>query len=614
MRTRLPSMLQYRMPPPLILGVVVAIVCLGVETGLAALLRPIAPVHSLGLVYLPGILVVASLWGLFSGVAIAVASALTFDYFLLPPSWSLLDKREDWAMFALFVIVAMVACLIFKLAHALAIEVDAHADADLAAGLARLLLRAPDLGAALPAAARYLTRALRLPPAAIELRVPVEDERPAGLPSHENSHENAVRIGSLLVPADLPKPAMRRLEERVVPSLQVLLKAARERERVGEALKASRDELRRIADEQAALRRLATLVAYGVPADEVFSAVAREVGQVLKARHTQVLRYEPDGAVTIVGTWNAQGPVATLPLDSRWMPEKGTVSELVARTGAPGRIDSLEGNGIFITELKNRGVASAAGCPITVGGRLWGTVIASSRADEPLPESSEERLKDFTELVAVAIANAQSHAELAASRARVVAAADQTRSRIERELQNGIQQHLAALALELGAIREKAPPGLREQVSHTAQTLQHASGRLREISRGLHPAFLARSGLQPALRALARRSPTPVELTVDADRRAPERFELAAYHIVEEALTNAVQQTQVSVVHVDVTVKETVIRFSIRDDGPGGATPGRRSELVGLTDRAAALGGRVQIGGLPGGGVSITGEIPIGDP
>lgn len=195
------------------------------------------------------------------GLAIAVASALTFDYFLVPPYWTLLAKREDWAAFGLFCVVALVACLIFKLAHALAIEVNAHANADLAAGLARLLLRAPDLNTALPATTRHLARVLKLPSATIELSTTAEDERHTAFPLHKCADQP----GTLIVPAGLPKPTLRRLSEQVVPSLEVLLQAARERQSVGDALKASRDELRQVADEQAGLRRLATLVAYGVP-------------------------------------------------------------------------------------------------------------------------------------------------------------------------------------------------------------------------------------------------------------------------------------------------------------------------------------------------------------
>jgi signal transduction histidine kinase len=602
-------MLRRKAPPPFGMGILVAVLCVTAETLLAELLKPVVPLHSLDLVYLPGIVAIASLWGLGFGVTTAVASTLTFNYFLIPPTWSLIAKREDWAAFALFVSIAALTCLIFKLAHALAIEVNARAEADLAAGLARILLRAPDLDTALPAATRHLARALKLPSATIEPGTSAEDGQHVAFPLRQET----LRLGTLIVPTGLPEQALRRLEEQVVPSLEVLLQAARERETVADALKASRDELRRIADEQAALRRLATLIDYGVRSDEVFNAVAREVGQILQARHTQVFRYEPDGAITAVGSWNAEGPVATMPLGSRWRPAKGTVSELVARTGVPGRIESYAGDGDLISAAQALGIVSAVGCPIMVGGRLWGAMIASSSTLESLPEGTEERMQDFTELVAVAIANAQSHAELTASRARAVAAADQTRSHIEHDLDSRIQQHLVTLELELGVIAAAAPPELKGQVSRASGSLRYAGNGLREISRGLHPAVLARGGLQPALKTLARRSPIPVELTINTDRRLPGRYELAAYHIVAEALTNTTTHAHASRAHVELTVKETAIRLSIGDDGTGGATVARGSGLIGLTDRTEALGGRIEIISPPGGGTSILVEIPIDD-
>jgi signal transduction histidine kinase len=320
-----------------------------------------------------------------------------------------------------------------------------------------------------------------------------------------------------------------------------------------------------------------------------------------------VLRYEPDSAIITVGNWNTEGPV----IAERAWPEEGTVSELVARTGTPGRIDSDAGSGGLISQATRPGGVSAVGCPIMVGGRLWGAVIASSSTLEPLSEGIEARMQDFTELVA--IANTQSHAELAASRARLVTAADQIRRRVERDLQNGLQQDLVTLALDLGVIQEQVPPELKGHVSQTVATLQRVSNRVRAISRGLYPAFLARSGLQPALKTLARHSPVPVELTINAYRRIPERVELAAYHVVAEALANTAKHAHASVAHVDVTVKETVIRLSVRDDGTGGATQARGSGLLGLTDRAEALGGRIEIDSPPGGGTSILVETPIND-
>jgi signal transduction histidine kinase len=252
------------------------------------------------------------------------------------------------------------------------------------------------------------------------------------------------------------------------------------------------------------------------------------------------------------------------------------------------------------------GVNRAAGCPVTVGGRLWGAVIAGSTS-EPLPEDTEKRMLDFTDLVATAIANADSHDKLQAS--RVLAAADATRRLIERDLHNGTQQRLVSV------METMVPPELEElrgRLSHTTQVLDGAIEDLRGIARGLHPAFLSRRGLEPAIKALARRSAIPVELNVCADRLA-ERSEVTVYHVVSEALTNAIKYADASVVHVDLTTEDAAIRLWIRDDGKGGADPDRGSGLLSIQDRIEALGGSLQITSPVGGGTSLLAEIPVAD-
>ncbi|HEY0542532.1 MAG TPA: DUF4118 domain-containing protein, partial [Actinoallomurus sp.] len=565
--------------------------CVVAETLLAGLLKQITPVRSLGVLYLLGIVTAASVWGLWLGMATATVSTIALDYFLIPPVGSLtLDKGEDWTVLAVFLAVTLLAGSISKLARSLAVEIDARGEADLSADLARILLHMPDLKTAKPAAAQLLARALKLPSAAIRIGAISDDEQHVAFPLHAHG----VPVGSLVVPAGLPRPTLRRLGERVVPSMEVLLQAARERERTTE--------------EQVALRRLATLIAHGAPPGEVFDAVAREVGQVLEARHAAVMRYEAAATGTNVGVWNS-GPVATMPLGSRWPLEKGTAAELVARTRAPGRIGPVHATadaGEFLTRLSDVGVNSAVGCPITVGGRLWGAVIAASTF-EPLPEDTEKRMLDFTDLLVTAIVNAESHAKLEASRARVLAAADATRRLIERDLHNGIQQRLVSLMLELRAVEAEPPAGpeeVRGVMSQTAQTLDEALEDLRQIARGLHPALLSRRGLEPAIKALARCSTVPVELNVCTDRLA-ERFEVTAYRIVSEALTNAAKHADASVVHVDLAVEDATIRLSIRDDGKGGADPDRGSGLLSIRDRVEALGGRFEITSPVGAGTSL---------
>jgi signal transduction histidine kinase len=600
-----------RTRPSFAIGVMVAALFIAVETALAALLTRAAPAHTLAPVYLPGILLVACVWGLGPGLATALASVVAFDLFVTGPIWSLRPTAgEILATLAIFLVVAVLAGAVSALARSLAHEADARTDADLSAQLAGLLLRASDLKAALPTAGRQLARTLGLPSARIHPGSIPADEAHATFPLRDDG-----LLATLVVPADLAKPTLRRLRDQAVPSLESLLHAARQREDVAKTARTNYDRLRRIADEQAALRNLATLVARSAPPSEVCDAVAREMARVLGTTHTVIARYEADGtAVITAGTWNYGEIVAS---GTRWELEPGTVSDLVFRTRKPGRVNAYEGNGRLSTRLRDRGVWSSVGCPIMVGCDLWGVAIASSSTPEPLPEDTEERMLDFTELAATAIANAQSHADLIASRARVVAAADETRRRIERDLHDGTQQNLVSIGLEMRAIEAAVPPELpeiRHQLADTARALDNAVAELQEISRGLHPAILARGGLKPALITLARRSTLTVNLTMTDPRPLPERHEVTVYYIVSEALTNATKHARANVVHVDLAMTDALIRLSIRDDGIGGVDPARGSGLTGLTDRVNALGGRLEIVSPARGGTTLRAEIPLDGP
>jgi signal transduction histidine kinase len=593
------SVVRRRTRPPLVSGILVAVLCVVAETLLAEALERFAPGRSLGIVFLLGIVAVASVWGVWLGMATAAVSTLAFDYFLIPPVGRLnLDKSEDWAVLAVYLAVTLLSGSISTLGRSLAAEADARREAALSAELARILLQAPDLATARPAAAKLLARALTLSSASIEFEEPSgEDDRVA-----LSLHDRDVPVAWLLVPAGLPGPVMRRLRERIVPSMEVLLRAACERQR--------------IMVQQVALRRLATLIAHRSPPEEVFAAVAREVGQVLDIPHVLVTRYEPGDVATNVGVWN-RGGVATLPLGTRFLVEKGTAAEVVARTEGPGRIgpaDLAAGTGEVLTALRTMGIRFAAGCPIMVGGRPWGAVIGASVAD-PLPPDTEERLLDFTDLLVTAIVNAESHAALEASRARVLAAADATRRLIERDLHDGTQQRLVALMLELRTMAADPPQERRELkrlLSRTTRSLDQVIADLRGIARGLHPALLSRLGLEPAIKALARCSRVPVELNVCTGRLG-ERSEVTAYHVVCEGLTNAGRHANASVVHVDLAVEDSSIRLSIRDDGTGGADLRRGKGLLAIRDRVEALGGRLEITSPPGAGTSLFAEFPVAD-
>jgi signal transduction histidine kinase len=221
---------------------------------------------------------------------------------------------------------------------------------------------------------------------------------------------------------------------------------------------------------------------------------------------------------------------------------------------------------------------------------------------------------EFTELLAIAIANADGRAKLTAWRARIVAAADQSRRRVERDLHDGVQQRLVSLTLALRRAAKRVPaelPELRDVVSQTAEGLNEATEELREIARGIHPAILTQGGLAPALRTLARRSAVPVEVTVENEQRLPEHVEVAAYYVVAEALANAVRHASASSVSIDVASEDGSLRVHVRDDGIGGADPDRGSGLIGLSDRVEALGGSIAVESPPGRGTSLEVVLPV---
>jgi signal transduction histidine kinase len=382
------------------------------------------------------------------------------------------------------------------------------------------------------------------------------------------------------------------------------------------SLESSREELRLIIEEQAALRRVATLVAKGVAPAEVFAAVAEEVGSLLGAPSTRLLRYEPDGTASVVAAWSETD--VDIPVGSRLPLDGDNIGGAVLHTGHVARMDSFEdAQGSLAAHLRQFGVRSGVGAPIVVEDRLWGAMIADWKRPEPLPAGTESRLAEFTGLVATAIANAESRAELTASRARVVAAADETRRRLERDLHDGTQQRLVSLSLDLRTAEASVPSeltDLKAQLAQAAQGLTGAVDDLREISRGLHPAVLSRGGLGPALKTLARRSAVPVRLQIGTDRRLPDGVEAAAYYVVSEALTNAAKHARASAVQVDLEIDDTFLRLDIGDDGVGGADPARGSGLVGLKDRVEALGGTIAITSPVGGGTSLVVKLPVEGP
>jgi signal transduction histidine kinase len=387
----------------------------------------------------------------------------------------------------------------------------------------------------------------------------------------------------------------------------------------------ARAEVVRLADEQAALGRVATLVAQGEQPAVIFDCVAEEITRISNVDNGFVVRFEPNGTLTVVassGSRDMPGRVG-----SNWPLDGDSVAGAVFRTGRAAHMDSYRGASGPIAAAMPDPDCSSVGAPIVIGDRLWGAATATTapRTGPPTTYSEvvrpgglladvEERITKLADLIAIAISNADARAQLTASRARVVAAADEARRRLERNLHDGIQQGLVSLALALREVESMAPPEPRDLPVAIGQIVDGLGGvlsELREISRGLHPAILSEGGLAYALRSLARRSAVPATLNVRLSGRLPERVEVPAYYVVSEALTNVAKHAGASMVEIDVDATNGVARIAVRDDGVGGAHVGRGSGLIGLADRVEAAGGKFTISSPPGEGTSLLATFPL---
>jgi signal transduction histidine kinase len=688
MRLGLPSLLVRPAAPPLKWGLVVAASLIVAETLVLYPLKRIAFENTLGVVYVLGVVVVAIVWGFWLAAATSVASVLAFDYFHIPPVFTLSPTQAgDWVAIIIFLVVALAASTLAGAARARAAEagqqrrhVEASRDelsvlANQQAALRRvatLVARGVSPSEVFSAVADETARCLRAGNASVNRfdgdhvvilalshleagmeNKPVVGERfslegnnvaatvlHTGHAARQDSSDRssgaitarlremgisctvAVPIvvdgrvwGMAAVASSAPEPLPPDTEARISDFADLVATAIANAATRAD-LQASRDELAVLADQQAALRRVATLVARGVSPSDVFSAVAVELARCLGVHHTVVFRYEPDGEGILVAA--GEDPLwMKVPIGTRVSFEGDNVPAMVYRSGRTTRMDGhvlAQARGFGSAYLRRLGVRSTVGAPIIVDGRLWGIAGIASTQPDPLPPDTEARVGDFTDLVATAIANAQTHAELTASRARIVAAADEARRRIERDLHDGAQQRLVSLALEMRTAEASMPPELhsfKEQISHLVTGLAGVSQDLQEISRGIHPAILSKGGLGPALKTLARRSTVPVELDVGVDRRLPDSVEVAAYCVVAEALTNAAKHAQASEVTVRVEAKGAHLRLLIRDDGLGGADTAKGSGLTGLVDRVEALGGKITISSRPGNGTSLHAAIPL---
>jgi GAF domain-containing protein len=370
----------------------------------------------------------------------------------------------------------------------------------------------------------------------------------------------------------------------------------------------ARAEVARLADEQAALRRVATLVARESPPDDVFAAVAGELAQLLPAEDTAMLRYEDDGTATVLATWGERGK--RFAIGSRLPVDGDNVTAVVRRTGRPARIDDYAtGSGAIGAHVRDLGTLSAVGCPIVVDGRLWGTIVAARGVAEPLSVEAESRIEKFTELVATAISNVQARSDLAASRTRIVAAADDERRRVVRELHDGAQQRLVHTIVTLKLARQADEQPASGLVSEALEHAERAVLELRELSHGILPAVLTRGGLRAGVETLAARMPVAVEVTV-CDDRLPAAVEATAYFVVAEAMTNVAKHARATGAAVLARVDDDTLRLQVRDDGVGGARSDG-SGLIGLADRLAVLDGRLRIESPAGGGTLVAADIPL---
>ena len=370
--------------------------------------------------------------------------------------------------------------------------------------------------------------------------------------------------------------------------------------------------LARLAEEQAALRRVATLVASSAKPDAVFEAVAREAGLLLCGRTAVTARFDETSAV-IVGRWNdgegAGFQVGTL------VPYSDPETPVYRASHEGGRIDDYRGvPGESARMTREAGYLSAVAAPITVSGRTWGALFVFSVHARHFPPDAEQRLGEFTELVSLALESAEAHDQLTASRARIVEAAVAERRRLERNLHDGAQQRLVTLSLQVWIAQERLrddPSAVDAMLARIGDDLKLALEELRELARGLHPAVLTDRGLAPALRSLADRAAFPVEINGVPARRFGESVEAAVYYVVAESLTNAAKYASPSATWVEMSTTPGRVVVEIRDDGVGGAQLSAGSGIRGLTDRVEALGGRLQLESPTGVGTVVRVELPL---
>ena len=371
--------------------------------------------------------------------------------------------------------------------------------------------------------------------------------------------------------------------------------------------------LAEVEAEQAALRRIAALLARSVPAEEVFDAVVDEVRSLMGVEAAGLGRYEADNTATVLAVSAEADAWVLLPGD-KLSTEGRNITALVLRTGRPARVDDLKGTGgEDVRRFREAGVRSVVGAPVQLRERVWGLLGVYSM-HRRLPPETEARLADFAALVASALANVQAWSELEASRVRIISAADEARRRVERDLHDGAQQRILTVALKAQKLAESQAAqtaGLDAELLSLGVELGGVLEELRTLASGLHPAALSHGGLAPALRTLARRSLVPVVLDVRLPGGVAESVEVAAYYVVAETLTNTTKHAEASRIDVTVELRDGRLWVCVRDDGVGGADPARGSGLEGLKDRIEAVGGTMTLDSPSGGGTTLVAQLPL---
>jgi signal transduction histidine kinase len=374
----------------------------------------------------------------------------------------------------------------------------------------------------------------------------------------------------------------------------------------------ARAEVDRLAEEQAALRRVATLVAQGASPGAVLDAGAAEMERVLGADGVTLNRYEPDEAVTVVA--HRGSDPRRVPPGTRVSHQGENVTSLVRRSERAARIEHRERTHGAIAELvRNFGVRASVGAPIVVDGRLWGVAIANWRGVESPPVDTEERMAQFAQLLDTAIANADSRDQLTASRARLLTEADEARRRVVRDPHRGAQQQFVQIILTLKlaqqALREEDGGKAESLIGEALEHAEQGTAELGELAHEILPAALTRGGLRAGVAAVVRRLDLPVEVDVPAER-FPAEIEASAYLIVAEALTNVVKHSRAGRAEIRASVEDGMLHVEVRDDGIGGADPNGHG-LVGIADRVTALVGRLKIEGPASGGTLLAAKLPL---